>query len=169
MATVSENETPTLGTSSRARFLGRVKWFNTKAGYGFITASEGERENTDIFVHHSGIRVENEQYRYLVEGEYIEFSIRNTPGAAHEIQAEDVSGIRGGKLMCETRRDYRETRRSYQESNGVPSEEPKGRRAPKSDEGWTLNQSKQREGGSQGRGKGQGRGGRGRRPTLETA
>jgi cold shock CspA family protein len=38
---------------STERFTGRVKWFNNKAGYGFITATDGPNSGTDIFVHHS--------------------------------------------------------------------------------------------------------------------
>jgi CspA family cold shock protein len=104
--------TPTLGNSS-SRLLGRVKWFNNKAGYGFITVSDGERSGSDIFVHHSGIQVSNEQYKYLVQGEYVEFKVDKTEGGAHEYQAGDVSGINGGKLMCETRRDFRQARTTY--------------------------------------------------------
>jgi cold shock protein len=101
--------TSPLETSS-VRILGRVKWFNNKAGYGFITVNEGSRAGSDIFVHHSGIQVSSEQYRYLVQGEYVEFFIVKTEGGAHEFQAGDVSGIHGGKLMCETRKDFRQTR-----------------------------------------------------------
>ena len=32
---------------------GRVKWFNNKAGYGFITITDGDRVGTDVFVHHT--------------------------------------------------------------------------------------------------------------------
>lgn len=108
--------TPTLGNSS-PRLMGRVKWFNNKAGYGFITVSDGDRAGSDIFVHHSGVQVSNEQYKYLVQGEYVEFKVDKTEGGAHEYQAGDVSGINGGKLMCETRRDFRQTRSNYKTSD----------------------------------------------------
>jgi CspA family cold shock protein len=104
--------------TSSARILGRVKWFNNKAGYGFITANEGSKAGSDIFVHHSGIQVSSEQYRYLVQGEYVEFSITKTEGGAHEFQAGDVSGIHGGKLMCETRKDFRQTRSTQKSESG---------------------------------------------------
>ncbi len=89
---------------------GRVKWFNNKSGYGFITISAGDREGEDIFVHHSSITVEKEQYRYLVQGEYVEFVLKEMLDSEHKWQTSDVSGISGGKLMCETRLETRATR-----------------------------------------------------------
>jgi len=114
--------TPTLGNSS-SRLVGRVKWFNNKAGYGFITVSDGDRAGSDIFVHHSGVQVSNEQYKYLVQGEYVEFTVIKTESGAHEYQAGDVSGINGGKLMCETRRDFRQARTNYKTSEDEAEEE----------------------------------------------
>jgi cold shock CspA family protein len=87
--------------------MGRVKWFNNKAGYGFITATRDGTE-TDIFVHHSDVMVVNEQYKYLVQGEYVEFIIISTEEGPHKFKASDVSGISGGKLMCETRNEFRQ-------------------------------------------------------------
>ena len=29
---------------------GRVKWFNNRAGYGFITVTDGEHNGIDVFV-----------------------------------------------------------------------------------------------------------------------
>ena len=90
------------------RFTGRVKWFNNKAGYGFITVTDGSRSGSDIFVHHSVIGVGSQQFRYLVQGEYVEFElVPTTQGSTHEIQASNVCGINGGKLMCETRNEYK--------------------------------------------------------------
>ena len=105
-------------SSSAERFTGRVKWFNNKAGYGFVTVTDGFKSGTDVFVHHSSIKVDSEQYKYLVQGEYIEFSLSDTKTSDHEYQAGDVSGIKGGKLMCETRRDSRSARTQYR---GSPS------------------------------------------------
>lgn len=105
-------------TDAVTRFTGRVKWFNNKTGFGFITAltdSEGVKEGSDVFVHHSAIKVAQEQYRYLVQGEYVEFVLSKltASGAAdaskHEFQAVDVSGVKGGKLICETRWESRST------------------------------------------------------------
>lgn len=84
---------------------GRVKWFNNKAGYGFITWTNSSGSEDDIFVHHSALTTENDQFRYLVEGEYVNFSITDT---GDKTTATSVTGPDGGKLMCETRKDRRE-------------------------------------------------------------
>ena len=45
--------------------LGRVKWFNNRAGFGFVTVLSGDKKNEDVFVHHTGIVVSSEQYKHL--------------------------------------------------------------------------------------------------------
>ena len=99
-------------SSSAQRTTGRVKWFNNKAGYGFITATTGDQAGTDVFAHHSGLSVSGQQYRYLVQGEYVEFQMNAVEGGTHKFQAADVSGIGRGMLMCETRRSFREAQQS---------------------------------------------------------
>ena len=89
---------------------GRVKWFNNKAGYGFITVSSGDQLGSDVFVHHSAVCVEHEQYRYLVQGEYVNFQLCQVDDDNHKWQAGSVKGINDGKLMCETRLESRESR-----------------------------------------------------------
>ena len=97
-------------TSASVRLTGRVKWFNNKTGFGFITIVGGNeqiKDASEIFAHHSAIKVSQEQYRYLVEGEYVEFSVSNTASGDHKFQAADVRGVKGGKLFCETRNEQR--------------------------------------------------------------
>jgi cold shock CspA family protein len=95
--------TTTQATSER--LTGMVKWFNNKAGFGFITvSSEGEYSGKDIFVHYTSIRVNNSQYKYLVQGEYVDFNLVKSENEKHEYHATDVSGVLGGSIMCETRR-----------------------------------------------------------------
>ena len=48
---------------------GKVKWFNSQKGYGFIT-TEDEK---DVFVHYSGII--SEGYKTLQEGEAVTFEL----------------------------------------------------------------------------------------------
>lgn len=100
-------------TTAVEHLIGRVKWFNNKVGYGFITITDGNRSGSDIFVHHSAINVENQQYKYLVQGEYVEFDLVKTDSQQHEWQGSNIIGIKGGKLMCETRRDLKIARSQY--------------------------------------------------------
>lgn len=98
------------GTSAHVRLTGRVKWFNNKTGFGFISVVGGNdqyKDASEVFVHHSAVTVSQEQYRYLVEGEYVEFSVVTTESGDHKFQAGDVRGVKGGKLFCETRHEHR--------------------------------------------------------------
>ena len=168
--------TPTLDTTSTessTRFIGRVKWFNTKTGYGFITVTDGPKSGSDIFVHHSAVVVSSEQYKYLVQGEYVEFKLIHTVNGAHEYQAGDVSGIKGGKLMCETRREFRDIRNTYNDDEQAePAKTPRSVRPPRERETKTPRQPREEQkdqdktwsyvasgrSTSSGRGEGQGRG-----------
>jgi len=61
-----------ISNMSSARLVGRVKWFNNKSGFGFITVCNGEQKDNDIFAHYSAITsAEQSQYKYLVQGEYV--------------------------------------------------------------------------------------------------
>lgn len=109
--------------SSLTRYTGRVKWFNNKTGYGFITVTDGPKDGTDVFVHHSAVRVSSEQYKYLVQGEYVDFSLSDTKTEQHEFQADDVCGVKGGKLMCETRNESRALRTQYASTKATSTDE----------------------------------------------
>jgi cold shock CspA family protein len=101
----------TITATSVAHDIGCVKWFNNKSGFGFITVSTGEHKGTDIFVHHTGVVVTNDQqYRYLVQGEYVELAIEESDNEKYKFKAVNVSGISGGKLMCETRHTMKQDR-----------------------------------------------------------
>lgn len=84
--------------SPYGEFTGSTKWFNDKLGYGFITICDGVDKGKDIFVHHSGINPLNSNYKTLRKGEYIQFNIIN---GINGLQAVDVTGIKGGPLMCD--------------------------------------------------------------------
>ena len=82
---------------------GRVKWFNNKAGYGFLTVVSDKVDGDDVFVHHSAIQSKTEQYNYLVQGEYVWFNKETVANKVHNYQASNVRGVCEGPLMCETR------------------------------------------------------------------
>lgn len=103
------------GIMSSERLTGRVKWFNNKSGYGFISTCDDESK--DIFAHYSAIRGYSEEksehkYKYLVQGEYVEFSLAETDDEKHQHKAGDICGIRDGPLMCDTRNEQQATRKS---------------------------------------------------------
>jgi cold shock CspA family protein len=115
------------------KYTGRVKWFNTKAGYGFITMNMNKEEASevsevsDVFVHHSSLCISREQYRYLVQGEYVEFTLSNMENSSHKHQATNVKGLNGGNLMCETRYDSQLLRNRDNHSREYSSEHMRSR------------------------------------------
>ena len=91
---------------SSLRLTGRVKWFNKKSGYGFLTVcGDSVHKDKDIFAHYSAVKGEDDQYKYLVQGEYVDFDLVESKGEKHEFQAAAISGVMGGLTMCETHRE----------------------------------------------------------------
>lgn len=65
--------------------IGKVKWFNSAKGYGFI-----QREGaSDLFVHFSGIR--GEGFKTLKEGALVEYDVIR---GEHGEQAANVVVVR---------------------------------------------------------------------------
>ena len=66
---------------------GRVKWFNTAKGYGFIER-EGE---SDVFVHYSQIQMDG--FKDLKEGQIVSFDLVDTSKGlqAANVRAADAS------------------------------------------------------------------------------
>ena len=61
---------------------GKVKWFDRKKGYGFITGADGK----DVYVHYSGIQADG--FKYLVDGEDVEFEVN-----------EDERGLKAANVI----------------------------------------------------------------------
>ncbi len=94
--------------SQSSNFVGQVKWFNNRLGYGFITIiSPGEQNGADIFVHQQHITPKTSDYRSLQQGEYVSFQLGTADSssegeaAKHTNQAVKVTGVYGGSLMCD--------------------------------------------------------------------
>jgi len=102
---------------SAERLTGRVKWFNSKNGYGFISVCDDSER--DIFAHYScirgysSVRDDNFVYKFLVQGEYVEFNLVKTEDEKHEYKADDISGIKSGPLMCDTQAENTKARKTY--------------------------------------------------------
>jgi cold shock protein len=73
---------------------GRVRWFDSKKGYGFITNAAGD----DVFVHFTTI--EGEGFRHLRAGDTVRFvQSRSTKG----LSASQVCRTRGVRREWTTR------------------------------------------------------------------
>ena len=166
------SDTTTQSETSVQLCNGIVKWFNNKSGYGFITLKTGPIEG-DIFVHHSSLSVNTEQYKYLVQGEYVEFMLESVSNGNHKWHAVSVKGLNNGKLMCETRHDMQSARTTFSRKDSTKS----GNTSLAESEiikicsdgmsalgikSSLLHQYESGGRGGQGRGRGRGRGGRGR-------
>ncbi len=119
------------------KMAGCVKWFNMKTGFGFLTVVHSVcgsdlKVGSEIFVHHSNVKVTEEQYRFLVQGEYVEFDVSNVANGQHSCQAVNVTGMFGGKLMCETRNEARQQHGDREDGGGDDSYVPVLRRSSSS-------------------------------------
>ncbi|HEB31610.1 MAG TPA: cold-shock protein [Spirochaetes bacterium] len=63
---------------------GRVKWFNERKGFGFISRDDGE----DVFVHYS--EIETDGFKTLAENQEVSFEIKEGPKG---LQAANVKAI----------------------------------------------------------------------------
>ena len=64
---------------------GKVKWFDNRRGFGFITQGEGK----DVFVHHTSIL--GAGYKTLHEGQEVEFDIVEGPKGQQAANVRPVS------------------------------------------------------------------------------
>ena len=136
--------------SSQSRVSGRVKWFDNRKGFGFINNLSNDAE---VFVHHTGLSSQTGVFRTLYPGEYIEFDLHHDDQSNRDY-AVNVTGVKGGSLLCENQGTRLMVRRSR----------PAGSSQPQSAELSDGFKTVQRRGGNRPtptRGGGGGRGGRG--------
>lgn len=63
---------------------GKVKWFNSQKGFGFITGDDGK----DYFLHYSNIEMEG--YKSLNENDKIEFEVEPTDKGEKAIKVRKI-------------------------------------------------------------------------------
>jgi cold shock protein len=79
-----------------AQYKGKVKWFSSAKGYGFI----GREDGPDVFVHYSVIQ--SGGYKTLKEGDEVEFDIvQGSKGP----QADAVILVKGSSPGAAGQRD----------------------------------------------------------------
>ena len=67
---------------------GKVKWFSSEKGYGFITPQDGSEE---VFVHRSNVSgLEWEEG--LREGEMVEYDTEKTPKGVSAVNVQRAKG-----------------------------------------------------------------------------
>ena len=133
-------------TSEETTYIGRIKWFNNKKGFGFLSNCETDE---DVFIHHSGIKLNEATlnsdvnvFKTVIEGEYV--SYQKKIDEESRTVAKNVTGVLGGILLCEN------TNKKIFVSNRVTNQS--------TEEGSTGGRGSGR-GGGRGGGRGSGRGG----------
>lgn len=200
--------TATTDTSSESKlYTGIVKWYSKKLGYGYIealTVDGSPCDPIDSFVHYTAITVDDtctdntaEVFRYLVQGEAVEYTVVPVVGhEKHTHQADKVTGICGRNLTYQQRlvrgdvlRQRGEEKKKYGGRKGKTNEVTgykyarddeyvkvkRGRHAKDSSSSHggatVIIVNRRDEGGyfsGKGRGAGRGRGGRGRGRDMRT-
>jgi CspA family cold shock protein len=64
--------------------VGRVKWFNERKGFGFISRDDGD----DVFVHFS--EIQSDGFKTLAENQEVSFEIKEGPKG---LQASNVKAL----------------------------------------------------------------------------
>jgi cold shock CspA family protein len=75
--------------------IGKVKWFNVKAGFGFINRNDNGQ---DVYAHYSAIvnKNPNHRVRSLADGELVQFNISEGSKGA---EASDITGLDGAPVQ----------------------------------------------------------------------
>jgi cold shock CspA family protein len=76
--------------------IGCVKCFSPVKGYGFLIDVDTKEE---LFVHYSALR-KSHGFKTLWQGEYVEYT---RDASEQGPVAKNITGIRGGPLMCDSR------------------------------------------------------------------
>jgi CspA family cold shock protein len=79
-------------------YIGYVKWFNIKKGYGFITITDGGHQGEDVFCHFSDIATDN--YKIVYPGEFVSCNVE-TKKDDSKLICKNVTGVNGYPLLAD--------------------------------------------------------------------
>ena len=85
-------------TQPENTFLGSIKWYDSKKGFGFIKPLGPP--SPDVFVHAVDIKATLCERPVLITGEYVQFQL-GEPSEERRAKAINVTGIFGGPLLCD--------------------------------------------------------------------
>lgn len=80
---------------------GKVKFFDSKKGFGFITPSDGSEE---VFVHQTAIH--SDGFRSLAEGEPVEYDVQSDERKQGKKFASNVTGPNGSEMKFRLHRQF---------------------------------------------------------------
>ena len=83
---------------NHGQYIGYVKWFNKKKGYGFITITDGGHQGEDVFCHFSDITSDN--YKIVYPGEFISCDVE-TKDSDGKLICKNVGGVNGYPLLTD--------------------------------------------------------------------
>jgi CspA family cold shock protein len=66
---------PSSHDDSIPKYVGQVKWWNDKLGFGFATIVEGVSKGREVFIHHTCIVAPATAYRSLRKNEFVSFNV----------------------------------------------------------------------------------------------
>lgn len=111
---------------SSDKIIGSVTWFDSKKGYGFVKVLTPELDNTgnDIFLHFSNISVNDNEFKVVYPGEYVEFEI--TSGGDGRPSCLNLTGLYGGDLLTQNTNHRYKVFRKRQHEEQVDEEQVDG-------------------------------------------
>ena len=67
---------------SNSKLIGKVKWFDSKKGFGFITGEDGK----DLFIHYSDIQ--GSGFKNLLENEQVYYKVGESDKGLKAVEVE---------------------------------------------------------------------------------
>ena len=103
---MSDVETPASASENINRIIGRVKFFNSRRGFGFVEGDvfDPKDEQKDYFFHFRDVQPTSNNYKvYLQTNEYVEFEVGETDNAdpKKRLVAKAITGLNGGPLLMD--------------------------------------------------------------------